>query len=389
VTFGSSDVVVIGGGISGTAAAYELARSGVRVTLLERGTLAGMASGWTLAGVRQSGRHPAELPLATAAVARWAHLSEELDADVQYRRHGNLRLARTEAEAPIIQAIVAEQRALGLDLTFLPDNRTIREVAPAIAGTVHAASFCPTDGHANPNATVNAFAAAAERHGARIRTGVTLTGIDTNGGRVTGVTTDAGKIVADAVVVAAGVYSRPLCAPLGIDLPIEIAHVSVVQTAPLPPLIEQVLGVATADFAGRQKVDGRFRFTGGGVPWPHDLAALRQGYDAVLPPAAAIGEAISRATEVLPALAAASVASVWGGLIDMNPDALPIIQHGPGVEGLVIAAGFSGHGFCLGPVTGAIARDLVVSGRTDFPIEPFRGDRFGATLQQETATLHG
>src|ERR671916_3154034 len=91
----TTEVVVIGGGISGTAAAYELARAGATVTLLEQGSLASMASGWTLGGVRQSGRHSAELPLATAAVARWEHLGEELGADIEYRREGNLRLARS------------------------------------------------------------------------------------------------------------------------------------------------------------------------------------------------------------------------------------------------------------------------------------------------------
>ena len=130
----NTEVVVIGGGISGTAAAYELARAGAKVTLLEQGSLASMASGWTLAGVRQSGRHPAELPLATAAVARWERLGEELGADVEYRRGGNLRLARSPEEVSVIQAIVAEQRDLGLDLLYLPDNAAVREIAPCHCG---------------------------------------------------------------------------------------------------------------------------------------------------------------------------------------------------------------------------------------------------------------
>ena len=184
---GTTEVVVIGGGISGTAAAYELARAGAKVTLLEQGSLASMASGWTLAGVRQSGRHPAELPLATAAVARWEQLGEELGADVEYRREGNLRLARSPEEVPVIQTIVAEQRDLGLDLTYLPDNAAVREIAPAIAESVLAASYCPTDGHANPIATVQAFAVAATRHGATLHTETAVTAIDAGGGRVRGV----------------------------------------------------------------------------------------------------------------------------------------------------------------------------------------------------------
>lgn len=386
---GQTEVVVIGGGISGTAAAYELARDGARVTLLEKGSLASMASGWTLAGVRQSGRHPAELPLARAAVARWATLAEELDADVEYRREGNLRLARSPAEVSIIQAIVAEQQALGLDLTFLPDNAAVREVAPALAKTVLAASFCPTDGHANPVAAVQAFAAAARRHGAEIRTDTFVTAIETAGGTVQGVRTVAGAVAADAVVVAAGVFAPRLCAPLGLALPIEIGHVSVIQTVPLPPLIAQVLGVASADLALRQEVGGRVRFTGGGSPWPHGLDALANGDDPVMPPAGHVMTALSRAVEALPSLAAAPLARVWGGLLDMTPDALPVIERSPQVEGVVVAVGFSGHGFCLGPVTGEIVRDLVQRGTTPYPIAPFRGDRFHATADRAAATLHG
>jgi sarcosine oxidase subunit beta len=385
----ATEVVIIGGGISGAAAAYELARAGARVTLLERGSLASMASGWTLAGVRQSGRHPAELPLATAAVARWEHLDEELGADVEYRRDGNLRLARSGDEVPVIQSIVAEQRDLGLDLAYLPDNAAVREIAPAIAESVLAASFCPTDGHANPIATVQAFATAAARHGATLRTDTRVTAIDVSGARVRGVRTAQDDIAADIVVVAAGVYTAQLCAPLGLALPIEVWRVAVVQTVPLPPLIQQVLGTASADFAGRQEVGGRFRLTGGGSPWPHRLEELVNGGDLVLPPVAEVTAALSRGVEALPALADAGVAQVWGGLLDMTPDALPIVERVPELDGLVIAAGFSGHGFCLGPVTGRIVRDLVLEGTTSFPIQPFRRERFGAVSGLTAATLHG
>ncbi len=386
---GTTEVVVIGGGISGTAAAYELACAGAKVTLLEQGSLASMASGWTLAGVRQSGRHAAELPLATAAVARWEHLGEELGADVEYRREGNLRLARSPVEVPMIQTIVAEQRDLGLDLTYLPDNAAVREIAPAIAASVLAASYCPTDGHANPIATVQAFAGAAERYGARLRTETAVIAIDASGGYIRGVRTAGGDIAADVVVVAAGVYTARLCASLGLDLPIQVSRVAVVQTVPLPPLIRQVLGTAGADFAGRQEVGGRFRLTGGGRSWSHRLEDLAHGDDPVLPPAEDVIVALTRGIEVLPALGDARVAKVWGGLLDMTPDAMPIIERTPEFEGLVVAAGFSGHGFCLGPVTGQIVRDLVLQRTTSFPIEPFRGERFVGFTPGVEATLHG
>jgi sarcosine oxidase subunit beta len=383
------EVVVIGGGISGTAAAYELASAGIPVTLLEQETLASMASGWTLAGVRQSGRHPAELPLATVAVSRWEQLADELGADVEYRQEGNLRLARSAQEATHIRAIVDEQRALGLDISYLPDNAAVREIAPALAESIVAASYCATDGHANPIATVRAFAAAAERRGARLRTRIRATAIAVSGGRVHGVHTTSGEIAADAVVVAAGVHTGRLCAPLGLDIPIQVGQVAVAQTVPLPPLLRQVLGTATADFAGRQEVSGRFRLTGGGSPWPHRLEELDEDDERVLPPAGELDSALQRAIAVLPALAEARLANVWGGLLDMTPDALPIIERAAEVSGLIVAAGFSGHGFCLGPVTGRIVRDLVVSGRTDQPIAPFRRDRFHGARTQAAATLHG
>ena len=203
-------------------------------------------------------------------------------------------------EVPVIQTIVAEQRDLGLDLTYLPDNAAVREIAPAIAETVLAASYCPSDGHANPIATVEAFAMAAARHGATLRTETAVTAIDASGGSIRGVRTTNGDIAADVVVVAAGVYTARLCAPLGLDLPSQVSRVAAVQTVPLPPLIRQVLGTAGADFAGRQEVGGRFRLTGGGKPWPHQLEDFAHGDDAVLPPAAEVIAAFTRGIEVLP-----------------------------------------------------------------------------------------
>jgi sarcosine oxidase subunit beta len=88
-------------------------------------------------------------------------------------------------------------------------------------------------------------------------------------------------------------------------------------------------------------------------------------------------------------LAEARIARVWGGLLDMTPDALPVIERVPEIAGLVVAAGFSGHGFCLGPVTGQIVRDLVIDGKTAHPIEPFRRERFLAAREPVAATLHG
>ena len=372
----SPDVVIIGGGISGTAAAYELARLGVPVTLVEQGTLASMASGWTLAGVRQSGRETPEIPRAMAAVERWGYLTEELGADVEYRRNGNLRLILDEDARSATEERIAAENALGLKVEYLPDNQAVRDVAPALAEWIPGASFCPTDGHANPTAAVGAFAAAAQRLGAKILTETPVLGIEVAGGKVQGVRTAAGIITADIVVVAAGIYTNSLTGPLGIPIPYELYRVSVIQTTPLPPHLDQVLGTSAADFAGRQQVDGRFRFTDGGAHWPHTLDDLAGGYEPIMPTLQTIHQAITSAVSLVPALQAARVARVWGGLVDITPDEIPVIERSQEIDGLVMAAGFSGHGFCLGPVTGQILRDLVIEGETPYPIEPFRRGRF-------------
>ena len=258
-------IVIIGGGITGAAAAEALAREGQAVTLIEKSALAAMASGRTLGGVRQSGRHPSELPLARAAVELWAGLRESLGVDVDYRRGGNLRLARTPEEVDIIRGIVESQRAQGLDLDFLPDNAAVRAVAPALSENVLAASYCGTDGHADPVKATHAFADSARRHGATILEGVGALAIEVAGDRVTGVTTTMGLIPAERVIVAAGIDTPALLRPLGLDLPLSTESVVVVQSEPLRPSLDQVLGVANADCAARQEVGGRLRFTNGGV----------------------------------------------------------------------------------------------------------------------------
>ncbi|WNJ90281.1 FAD-binding oxidoreductase [Bosea sp. 685] len=383
------DVVIVGGGISGAAAAYEIARAGHSVTLFEARNLAAMASGWTLGGVRQSGRDPAELPLAKAAVTRWSGLDEELGAATGYRRRGNLRLARTEAEVEVIRELVVQQRGLGLEIDYLPDNAAIRAIAPAIAPSVLAASFCPGDGHADPIPAVQAFAAAAARHGAVIRDGVGVRALIRSGDTITGVETNAGEIVsAGRVILATGIHAPELLRPLGLDLPLRIRLVCVLQSAPLPPLFEQVFGVANADAAGRQEIDGRLRVTTGIGDWPHEPGSWSP--DNLAPRAADIATLIDRVTQVLPVMADAGVSRIWGGLIDLTPDALPAIDAHTGIDGLVVAAGFSGHGFGIGPITGEILADLALMRQPRFDLSPFRLGRFaGSTAPDSVLTLHG
>ena len=382
-----ADVVVVGAGISGAASAYELATAGLRVVLIDRYGPAAMASGWTLAGVRQSGRHPAELPLARRAVAIWATLAEQLGGPTHYRRHGNLRLARTPEEWASLAAMVEEQCAAGLDLSLL-DAKQVAELAPAVSPAVLGASYCPTDGHADPQATVQAFVDAAVRAGAETRFNEDVLSIDTARGRVIGVTTTAGHIPAGRVVLAAGVFGNRLLQPLGLSVPLRVRLVTAVRTAPAAPVLDQVIGVANADCAGRQEVTGRFRFTGGSTEWTGEIEEGAR--PRVRPPTRGVADAIRLFGAAVPAVLDTPIDEIWAGLSDQTPDALPVLQSAADPAGLVIAMGFSGHGFCLGPVTGQIAAAMAQDRPVDLPLEPFalaRFDRWNAP--SEPMTLHG
>ncbi|MFI5014432.1 MAG: NAD(P)/FAD-dependent oxidoreductase [Hyphomicrobiales bacterium] len=382
------DIVVIGGGITGAAAAFSLAEQGHSVTLIERRGIAAMASGWTLGGVRQSGRDAAELPLARAAVAVWPTLNERLGHEVDYRRGGNLRLARNEAEIGIIRALVERQGAQGLDLSFLATNAAVRDVAPAISEHVLAASFCQSDGHADPIKATRAFAEAARRKGAAIREGVAAKAVRVERERVAGVETSEGFMPAGVVIVAAGVNTPALLAPLGLDLPLRVTVVHVLQTEPLPHVLDQVFGVANADCAGRQEAGGRLRVTTGSRAWTGDAAGWSE--QALGPSAAEIGRLTELVGQVLPVLKEAPLHRVWGGLIDLTPDALPVLDAPQQVTGLVVGAGFSGHGFCLGPVSGEVLADLALGRPPRHDLSAFALARFASGERTPAAlSLHG
>jgi sarcosine oxidase subunit beta len=383
------DVVVIGGGITGAAASLSLAEEGRAVTLIEKHGIAAMASGWTLGGVRQSGRDPAELPLARAAVKVWATLGERLGRDVHYRRQGNLRLARTEAEVAIIRALVERQRAEGLDLEFLATNAAVRERAPAISEHVLAASFCPSDGDADPVATTQAFAEAARRKGCVVREGLAVEAIRVERGRVAGVETSEGFVSAALVIVAAGVNTPALLAGLGLDLPLRVTLVHVLQTEVVPRMLDQVFGVANADCAGRQEADGRLRVTSGSLPFTGD--PNRWSDQALAPGQTEIRRLRELVARVLPVMKDAPRHHAWGGLIDLTPDALPVLDAPDEISGLVIGAGFSGHGFCLGPMSGEILADLALGRAPRHDVSAFRLARFAAAGGRRPAalSLHG
>ena len=388
------DVVIVGAGITGCATALALAEAGVKVEVIERYRPAAMASGWTLAGVRQSGRDPAELPLARKAVEIWQTLDARLDAQTGYRQSGNLRLARTESEAEVIRNLVSSQTEAGLEMEILNPVEA-REIAPALAKSFLLASWCPSDGHADPVASVEGFRNAAERLGVRFRTNVSVTNvniIETVARRqfASFMTTD-GPIVAGAGLLATGIQTNALLEGLGLHIPMSIPLVSVFQTSPLPQTLGPVIGVANADLAIRQQIDGRLRFTGGAE---QASAALEMSgeYPEVYPPAASLARTISLVSATLPMVAKAPIARIWGGLLDLTPDALPVLDCVSGIDGLFVAAGFSGHGFGIGPAIGPVLASQILGEKSRLSVKAFSFDRFKNQSMQKmrgSLQLHG
>lgn len=381
-----SDILIVGAGITGVATALYLAEHGASVTVIERYQPAAMASGWTLGGVRQSGRDPAELELAQRAVSLWQLLDEQLGAKTGYRQTGNLRLARNDAEAQLIHTLVKHQQDAGLSIELL-DAEALRTQAPALSSKLICASLCSSDGQADPIATSHAYRLAAERLGVRFQTQTAVQGINTNGGRFSSLNTSAGTVHADTCILATGVQTNELLEPMGLHLPIQWAVVNVMLSKPMPPLLTPVIGVANADIALRQQADGCLRMTSG-AEFTKTRLEEENGLPQVETHASSFNTTMDRIEMVLPDARSATIARQWGGLLDMTPDALPIIDRIPGIDGMVVAAGFSGHGFGIGPAVGESVAQLALHGESELSLAAFAFDRFEAG-SQASPELHG
>ena len=364
-----AEVVVIGGGVIGTSIAYHLARAGVAVTLLEWRSAAAGASGASAGGVRQQGRDPRELPLAIAATAKWATLEEELEFDLDYRRQGHLTLIEREEQLPALAASVAAQRAGGLDLELVLGDE-LRALAPAVAPHVYGGSYSRDDGHANPMLTALGFAAAARRRGAVVRAGTAATGLAVTGGRVMGVRTAAGPVAADVTVLAAGAWSAALARTAGLELPLEPVGLQMMVTAPGPHCLDPVLGCVGRRLSLKQLPSGGFLIGGG---WPGDVL-LERGLG--LPRAASVAGSALDSAAIVPRAGAVGLERVWVGIEALAADEVPILGPVDGLDGLVVAAGFSGHGFALPPMVGQVIAELIVEGAPSIPLDALHLARF-------------
>lgn len=366
-----ADVVVIGGGIAGTSAAYFLRRAGTDVTLVERSDIASGASGRNGGGFRQSARALPEIPLAVAAVEMAPGVWEEIGENVEYVRRGNLRLAESEEQLRTMAESVPRQQDAGLRAVRLVSREEALGIVPVLAGDrVWGGTFCPTDGHVNPMLACFALARGARRLGAHVLRGTPVTGIDVERGRVVGVRTTRGHIATPCVINAAGAGAIEVAAMAGLSVRGRVATYQAMVTERVPPIFPVMFGVASATLYWRQTVSGNVLFGGGGLASRRDERPRTTVDWSVIPPVAA------HLLQLVPSLRELKLLRAWTGQDLETPDHVPIIGQAPELDGFIYATGYSGHGMPMGLITGRLLTELLVEGKPSLPFSGFEPGRF-------------
>jgi sarcosine oxidase subunit beta len=275
-----------------------------------------------------------------------------------------------EGLVPRLEERVANERSLGLEIRMVYGEE-LRRLVPGISPRMLAGSYCPLDGHADPLRAVHALVSAAGRRGARLEWRCMAERLVAERGRIVAVRTANGDIPCGRVVLCAGAWSKALAATAGVALPFEPFTLQMMVTQRRPHALDQVLGWLGHGISLKQVPSGGF-VIGGGWPGHGDLAS---GRTALLP--GSMAKSARTTVSLYPSLARLSVIRAWAGIEAFSADEMQIVGPIAGVEGLFVAAGFSGHGFAIGPGVGALVAEAVATGRLPELLAPFTADRFG------------
>jgi glycine/D-amino acid oxidase-like deaminating enzyme len=413
-----ADVVIIGGGIIGTGTALFLAQKGIRAVLCEKGHIAGEQSSRNWGWCRKMGRDPRELPLIIESLRLWQGMNQMVEAETGFRQAGIMYLAESQAELRQFESWLEHARQYQLD-TRVISRAEAAELMPGLTGNWTGAFYTASDGKAEPQRAAPAIAEAARRQGATIITKCAARGIETQGGRVSAVVTEKGRIACQTAVLAGGAWCRLFCGNLGIELPQLKVLATVMRTQPLEggPEISASGGL----FGFRKRMDGGYTVATLGVRtidlvpdtfrlffdylpaarlhwkklrfrvgrrWVEEWRTPRRwGLDETSPFEAmrvldpepdqfVVDRARTATADAFPVFRNAVVAESWGGMIDVMPDAIPVISPVDRLPGFFVATGFSGHGFGIGPGAGKLVADMVAGDTTQVDPAPFRLSRF-------------
>jgi sarcosine oxidase subunit beta len=361
------DVLVIGGGIIGCFIALRLGQKGLKVCLADKGSLFREASGRSGGGVRQQFRNKAELPLAMESVRLWQGLTEELGEDIEYCRGGSLRLHRTRQLHEEDTARVERERAQGLEVHLLTPQQ-VRGRLTILSENVDlwGGTFCPSDGTANPLLLGRALAHALLRAGVEVYSHEEIQILESVGGRLGGVRGARHYFRCPVAVNAAGPWARKLLQAIGLDFPVTFRKSQILVTEPLSPVIREFISFDKGYL--RQAKDGNLHLGVRGIPIVElETSQTMSSFEDV-------GRDFP---EAFPFLANIQIIRGFAGITTWAADGIPILDEVPGVAGLWVASGFSGHGFCLGPVVGKLFSEWITNGRPSLDLSAFAWSRFG------------
>ena len=383
----TADVVVVGGGLEGCAAAWALARRGVTdVVVAERGTVGSGMTGKSSGIVRCHYGVSSLAAMAAVGLEVFENAEDLFGADIGFRQTGYV-VGVADANVDALRKSLAAQRSVGVDTEEI-DHAEVARLWPYADLTPFAAfGWEPRGGYGDAYQTAQAFSASARAAGARVRQGTPVAGLLLDGDRVTGVRlADGSEISAGTVVVATGVWTRPLLAPYGIDMPIRVVREQIVL---IDPGIESAAVSRLPVFSDlvslqyvRPEVGGEILFGNSDLAHTEDAdpdSYLNRATEAF------VDVTVDKVGTRFPGFPDAAISSSYAGCYDVTPDWNPVISPGP-LDGLVIAAGFSGHGFKIAPAVGQLVADLVIDGHSSDPRIPESDFRFSRFADGELLT---
>jgi sarcosine oxidase subunit beta len=355
----TADVLVVGAGIMGVSTAYHLARLGVRrVTVLERDTVCSGSTALASGGIRHQYANRLGIELTTHSIVTYERFEDEFGVDPNFRQHGYLILIATEQELTTARRSVALQKSLGVDVELLDAAATERLCPYLRTDDLLGATYTPRDGYADPYLCATGIAARARQLGVVIRQQHEVLGFLRTGDRVTGVTTAAGTFEAPVVVIATGAWSGVVGQLAKVDIPVRPHRRHKFMTAPFAT--DRI--PAGTPFIIDPHRNFSLRREGVGLLLGHgnrdEPDSFSTDIDRSLEP-----RVVERAIHRAPALGDAALLRAYAGLYEMTPDQTGIVSAVPGVDGLHVIAGFSGHGFMHGPIAGQLMAELLVHGR--------------------------
>jgi sarcosine oxidase, subunit beta len=367
------DVVIIGGGSHGLATAYYLAKNhGItNVAVLEQSYIGSGAAGRNTTIIRSNYRTPEGAEFYKRSVELYERLSGELDFNLMFSQHGHLTLAHTDSSLRVMQERAEVNQILGIDSRVVYPKE-IGELCPQLdlserpTWPIMGALYHAPGGIIRHDAVVWGFARGADRAGVELHQNTAVTGIETDGGRVTAVQTNRGRVEADVFINATAGWSTLVCRMAGVRLPITTHILQAFVTEPVKPFLDVIIVSAQMHVYVSQTDRGEFLIGAEIEPYTTYNSIGTFSF---------LEYSARHVLELFPQLERLKVLRAWTGLCDLSPDYSPILGATE-LENFHLSAGWGTYGFKAAPIVGTTLAELVATRKTPDLIAPFALERF-------------